>query len=69
MGSLQKVLMTSVRFVAIVKWQANQKLGSVAFVTVGKFRKCENVPIRKPAVGSLQNVLVLSVGFVVVHEI
>ena len=35
----------------------------------GKAEKVENAPIRKPDMGSLQNVLMLSVRFVVVHEI
>ena len=40
---------------------------SVSLVTVGKFKKYENVSIRKPDIGSLQKVLMLSVRFVVVH--
>ena len=35
----------------------------------GKVEKVENAPIRKPGIGSLQNVLMLLVRFVVVHEI
>ena len=37
--------MTSVRFVAVVKWEAKQKVALVTFVTVGKLRKSKMRPL------------------------